>query len=71
MPAIKTKKRTANEVNGIVAEAIEHMRLAQPGRPSHLRSEARAKSNELMGSLTDGDLKKVTDEMLNLLSIYA
>jgi len=62
---------TKNEVNAKVAEAIEHMRLSQPGRPSSIRQAHRKLSNEIMGSLSDRDLKKVNDEMLNLLGIYA
>jgi hypothetical protein len=62
---------TTNEVNAVVAEAVEEMRRAQPGRPGTERAAHRAKANELMAKLTRRDLRKVRDEMAELLAAYA
>lgn len=62
---------TKLEVNAKVAEAVEHLMLAQPGRPSSERQKHRTIANEIMGALSMKDLRKVNDELLAQLSAFA
>lgn len=60
---------TKLEVNGKVAEAIEELRKAQPGRgPAETRSKHKAAANELMASIPRRDMVKVEDDLLSILS---
>lgn len=62
---------TKIEVNAKVAEAVEHLILAQPGRPSSERQIHRNAANEIMGALKMADLRKVDDELLAVLGNFA
>ena len=62
---------TKNEVNAKVAEAIEFLRRAQPGRPMSERTANREKANAIMAELTMRDLRKINDELLAMLGCYA
>jgi len=61
---------TKNEVNAKVAEAIEFLERAQPGRPMYERVANREKANAIMAELTMRDLRKISDEMFALLGRY-
>lgn len=62
---------TKIEVNAVVAQAVEHLRQARPGRPSSERSIHREAANKLMADLTMSDLRKVSDEMAAMLAEVA
>ena len=60
---------TANEVNGRVAEAIEFLRRARLGSaPAIERGAAREKGNEILGTIPKSCWKKVSDELLTILT---
>jgi hypothetical protein len=62
---------TKLEVNAKVAEAIEHLMMAQPGRPSAERQIHRQAANQIMGSLEMKDLRKIDDDVLAVLGDLA
>lgn len=62
---------TRNEVNTIVGQAVEHLEKAQPGRPAVERAAHRQAANDLLAPLTMSDLRKIDEELQNLMLAYA
>ena len=59
------------QVNAMVAEAIDNLMKAQPGRPSSERQAFRQKANEILAQLTIVDLRKIDDELVHMLNLFA
>ena len=59
------------QVNAMVAEAIDNLMKAHPGRPSFERQAFRQKANEILAQLTIVDLRKMDDELLHMLNLFA
>lgn len=59
---------TKLEVNAKVAEAIEHLAMAQMGRPSSERQVHKKAAGEILGSISRRDLAKVDDELAERLT---
>ena len=62
---------TKNEVNGRVAEAVELLRRAQPGRnAAEVRQELRSEASRILTSISRRDMRKVDDDLAAVLVQY-